>query len=228
MANQSNTVTVGGNESDPNGGNNSDTITTTVQTETDLAISKADSPDPVIAGQALTYTLFITNIGPSNATGVVLTDTLPAGVTFASASAGCANAGGTVTCTIGNLSAGASLQRTIMVTVNSGTTGSLANTVTIAGNETDPTPGNNSDTSLTTVQTETDLIISKADSPDPVVAGQLLTYTLTITNAGPSNATGVSPHRHAASGGDFQLRFGSLWQRRRYRHLYHRWLECRQ
>ena len=50
----------------------------------DLALTKAASPDPVLAGNKLTYTLTITNSGPSAATGVTLIDTLPAGVTFVS------------------------------------------------------------------------------------------------------------------------------------------------
>ena len=54
-------------------------------TQTDLAIVKSASPNPVIAGNALTYALNATNNGPSNATGVTITDTLPAGVTYASA-----------------------------------------------------------------------------------------------------------------------------------------------
>ncbi len=63
-------------------------VTLTVE-EVDLAITKGDSPDPVRFGEALTYTLLVTNNGPQDATGVMVVDTLPAGVTFVSASAGC-------------------------------------------------------------------------------------------------------------------------------------------
>jgi uncharacterized repeat protein (TIGR01451 family) len=58
----------------------------------DLSLAKTDSHDPVVAGEALTYTLIVTNDGPCDATEVVLTDTLPIGVTFSSASPGCGTA----------------------------------------------------------------------------------------------------------------------------------------
>jgi uncharacterized repeat protein (TIGR01451 family) len=49
-------------------------------TDSDIEISKTATPDPVVAGTALTYTLTITNHGPANATGVILTDSLPSGL----------------------------------------------------------------------------------------------------------------------------------------------------
>ena len=60
---------------------------TTVIPVADLSLTKGDSPDPVFVGQLLTYTLAVHNAGPSSATGVQLTDNLPAGVTFDSATA---------------------------------------------------------------------------------------------------------------------------------------------
>ena len=56
----------------------------------DLRVSKTDQPDPVISGQMLNYTVLVTNTGPAAASSLVLTDTLARGVTFVSASAGCA------------------------------------------------------------------------------------------------------------------------------------------
>ena len=70
---------------DPTTANNSATASTTVQARADLSITKGDSPDPVTAGQNLTYTVKVTNSGPSTASAVTVTDTLPAGVTFVSA-----------------------------------------------------------------------------------------------------------------------------------------------
>src|SRR5207248_196508 len=53
----------------------------------DLAVTKTDTPDPVTAGTDLTYTVTLTNNGPSDAQGVVLSDVVPAGTTFVSATA---------------------------------------------------------------------------------------------------------------------------------------------
>src|SRR5215207_9820569 len=72
----------------------------------DLGIAKSDSPDPVLVGAVLTYTIQVTNLGPQDATGVTVTDELPGHVTFisASASAGsCEQKGKRVTCNLGNL-----------------------------------------------------------------------------------------------------------------------------
>ena len=73
-----------GHESDPTTPNTA-TASTTVQARADLSITKTDSPDPVTAGKNLTYTVQVTNGGPSTASAVTVTDTLPAGVTFVSA-----------------------------------------------------------------------------------------------------------------------------------------------
>ena len=54
---------------------------------------------PYVAGTNLTYTITVSNLGPSDSAGFTVTDTVPAGTTFVSASAGCANSAGTVTCT---------------------------------------------------------------------------------------------------------------------------------
>ena len=163
--------------------------------QTDLAIVKGASPSPVVAGQQLTYTLTTTNNGPSNATGVVVSDTLPAGVSYTSVTTtqGTASfANGVVTANLGNLADGATATTTIIVTVDAATTGSIVNTATVTGNQTDPNLTNNTSTVTTPINAEADLAILKSGSPNPVDAGNTLTYTLTATNNGPSNATGVT------------------------------------
>lgn len=162
----------------------------------DLSVTIGDAPDPVIAGNMLTYTLTINNAGPSTAAGVRLSNALPGNNTVyynsAIASQGnCFPANG-VTCNLGDLASGATSQVTITVAVNPLAMATmLTNIASVASNVPDPNGANNSATAVTTVNRSADLIITKSDSPDPVAAGAALTYTITVTNAGPSAVLGA-------------------------------------
>ncbi len=174
------------------------------QPQADLSVTKADSPDPVNAGANLTYTITVTNNGLSDAQTVALSDPLPAGTTFVSFTppAGWTRTDsvpvggtGTITATIPTLAAGSGPQVfTLVVNVNANTPAgsTLGNTATVSTTTTDPNPGNDSGTASTTGNTQADLAVSKADSPDPVNAGANLTYTVTLVNNGPSDAQNVT------------------------------------
>ncbi|MFQ6027719.1 MAG: DUF11 domain-containing protein, partial [Dehalococcoidia bacterium] len=165
--------------------------------EADLSLSKEDDVDPVEPGGELVYTVRVDNCGPSEATGVVVTDTLPAGVTLVSTT-GCAEDPiGVPNCTLGSIPADGFAQYSIAVTVNPEvTSGSvLTNTATASSDAPDPDTANDADTEETLVTAaavaEADLSLSKADDVDPVAAGGQLVYTVGVDNAGPSEATGV-------------------------------------
>jgi uncharacterized repeat protein (TIGR01451 family) len=192
-SNLSNTAAVSSQTNDPNPANNTAAQSTAVVTSADLQLTKTDSPDPVVAGRQVTYTLTVSTAGPSDALGVSVADTLPAGTTFVSASNGGAFASGVVTWNLGTIAAGsAPVTRTLVVLVNPSTTSSLSNTATVSSSTSDPNPANNSATEATAVNTSADLSIVKTDSPDPVVAGHQVTYTLSVANAGPSDALNVA------------------------------------
>ena len=190
----SNTAAATAAETDTNNANNSATDTTTATPQIDLQITKSDTPDPVIAGNQLTYTIQVTNAGPSTATGVTVTDVLPATVTFVSGTStvgSVSNSSGTVTGTIGTLATGASATVTLVVNVAPTARGTISNTATVAGTQTDTNSANNTATTTSTANGSIDLTIAKTDSADPVIAGNTLTYTMTVTNNGPSTATNV-------------------------------------
>jgi len=169
----------------------------------DLSITKTDSPDPVTAGGNLTYTITVANAGPSDAVTVMLNDSLPTNATFVSLTlpAGWSvttppvGSSGVVTASRANLAASAGPQVfTLVVRVNANVPGgtSISNTATIGSAGPDPAPGNNTVIQSTAVQVIADVSVAKLDAPDPVMAGNNLTYTLTVSNAGPSDAQGVT------------------------------------
>jgi uncharacterized repeat protein (TIGR01451 family) len=165
-------------------------------TSANLSVTKSDAPDPVLAGNMLTYTLSINNAGPNTATGVRLTDSLPGNNTVffdnATASQGSCFWANAVACNLGDLASGATSQVTITVNVGATVTATvLTNTASVASNVVDPNGANNTATVTTTVNRSADLVVTKSDSPDPVAAGQALTYTIEVTNTGPSDAPGV-------------------------------------
>ena len=121
----------------------------------DVAISKADAPDPVAPGATLNYTVTVQNLGSEAATGVQITDVLPTtGATFVSASAsqgscGAPTASLTLTCDIGGLANGASA--TVQIAVQPTTAGTLLNTATVVSTSLDPNSDNNASAASTTV-----------------------------------------------------------------------------
>jgi uncharacterized repeat protein (TIGR01451 family) len=103
--------------------------------------------------QAITYNILVSNAGPSSATNATLTDTLPPGVQFVSASSGqgsCTQTGGVVTCGLGSVPSGSSVTATVVVTAGL-LPGTLHNTATVKANEADPNLTNNTSTATTDV-----------------------------------------------------------------------------
>lgn len=191
-----NTATVEAKQSDPDTGNNTVTQDSAVTVSADLSVTKTDTVDSVAAGVGLTYTLTVTNNGPSQATAVVLTDTLPTNVTFTTALASqgsCSEASGVVTCNLGSIHNGKSATATIVVVPNTaaGTAGSVTNTATVTSAVADPAAGNNTAILPTTVTKLADIKVVKKGPINGVINGKSITYEATVTNAGPSGATNV-------------------------------------
>lgn len=120
----------------------------------DLSLTKTGSPNPVTVGSSLTYSVTVINHGPDAATGVVMTDTLPASVTLISATSGQGSGSGTgtVTCTLGSLAKSAIATVTIIVTPKAA--GTIGNTVNVTENEADPDMTNNTASITTTANAQ--------------------------------------------------------------------------
>ena len=142
------------NELDPNRADNGADASTTVARLADVWITKTATPDPVDAGSTLTYHLTATNNGPSNAAAVSITDALPPGTTFVSASAGCTETAGTVQCDFGEVAFQATVDATVTVarrSVACPMAASITNTATVQSDDPDPQPANNTATATTDV-----------------------------------------------------------------------------
>src|SRR5207248_496950 len=166
----------------------------------DLTITKSHT-GTFLRGGTGTYTLTVSNISPAASTSglVTVTDTLPAGLTPTAASGTgwtCGISAQTVTCTRSDaLAANASYPAiTVTVSVAQNAANQVTNTASVAGGAEQNTT-NDTASDLTTIDSSSDVAITKDGSPNPVLQGANFTYTLTVTNNGPTNATKLTRTR---------------------------------
>ncbi len=174
--------------------NNTASDSTTIAQSADLSIALIDSADPIFAGGSVTYTATVNNAGPSDASNVVATFTLPAGLTLVSTT-GCAeDPNGVPTCSLGSVSAGGFTNFSVTATADNDTSGTVTALASVASAASDAAPGNNATSEGTQVLPQADIVVTKTDGVTSVVAGQTVTYAIRVSNAGPSTdpAVGVS------------------------------------
>lgn len=182
---------------DPQPANDASSVSFAIsRTEADLAITKTGDPQ-LVAGAPFSYAITVDNTnGPSNAQGVVVTDQLPAGLTAGTpnpSQGSCSVSGRVITCNLGTVVRGTQALITLPGTVASGAApGPITNTATVTSATPDANPANNTAAFTSTVGEEADLSITKTADTDPLVAGTTVGYTLTVTNAGPSDAGAVT------------------------------------
>jgi len=211
------TFTTGSDWADPNNANNAAVVSTQYVTpHADMQITASDSPDPVAPDGNITYTVNVTNAGPdatTNATmSVILNNTLlwqsmtvPAGWSCPSLSVG---HGASFTCTAANLGLTTSTF-TVVLKAGSAQFGinnqTINETFTTGSASADPNNANNAAVVSTQYVTpHADIQITATDSPDPVNPDGDITYTVTVTNAGPDAAANTTMSALLGNGLTFQ------------------------
>jgi uncharacterized repeat protein (TIGR01451 family) len=199
----SSTATVTSATPDPNPGNGTTNNTTTVNavTTSDLTVTKTTAATSAPIGSTFSYTITVTNNGPDAATNVVMTDTLPASLLFRSiteptgfdCTTPAVGTTGTITCTALTLANGVSRQFTLVVEVAPGATGSISNTASVDGDQNDGNSGNSTATNgvVVAAPASASLTLTKSTGSTQAITGSTITYTINVSNAGPSSATNV-------------------------------------
>ena len=189
-------VTAGSATADPNGANNTASATTNIILVAELTVTKSSAPNPYVPGLPLTYTMVVTNAGPSDAVNARVQDALPAPlagfgwtcVPGAGASCGTLSGIGDIDVLV-TLPVGTQATFTVTGTVPSSATGAIINTVTVTppAGTVDPVPGDNTSSVTNPTGPKADLAVTKSSAPNPYVPGLPLAYTMVVTNAGPSD-----------------------------------------
>ncbi|HEX2835217.1 MAG TPA: DUF11 domain-containing protein [Thermoanaerobaculia bacterium] len=198
-----NTATISSSTYDPAPANNTATASTNVPAPTtaDLSITKTTTATSAPIGSTFSYTIVVTNNGPDTATSVVMTDTLPSSLLFRSitqpspftCTTPAVGSTGTITCSAASLANGASRTFTLVVEVASGATGTISNSASVTSAANDGNSGNSSvsATGVTAAPASADISIVKSTNSSQAVTGTNISYTILVSNAGPSPATNV-------------------------------------
>lgn len=194
------TVTAPAGMPDPNRANNSATDVDTIALEADLKITVDDGDSALFVGQNNTYTIVVSNSGPSDVTGAVVRDIFPSnftGVTFTATQVGGAS-GFTATGSgsvndIVTLPADSRIIYKAKGAISSAGTGTISNTATVTcpTSVPDPQPANNSATDTDSIASQADLKVTVTDGKTSLAAGDNNTYTIVLTNLGPSAVSGA-------------------------------------
>ncbi len=164
-------------------------------------VSVVDSPDPVVPGQNVTYTVTIRNNGPNAAVNGGLNVNLGGNLTHVSntppAGFTCFVAGANMTCNTPSFASGTTVVITIVVQVDASLLNFPDGTITSnffpSGTTIDPNTGNNTKSATTAWDSpQFDLSMAVIDAPDPVGPDQNITYSAQLTHTGPDPATNVN------------------------------------
>ena len=191
-----NTASVASTTADPGLVPNEGTGEVAVAAAADLSVVKS-GPAQAVPGQpgALAYTVTVHNAGPSEARDVVVADVVPAGLTFDEISSSQGGPAPPSRALSARSLRGTNASVTIVATASAGQLGSVTNTASVTSSTPDPSVGNETSSVVTAMTPQANVAVTKTANPQPVVAGQLLTYTIRTVNNGPSMAQAVRVDR---------------------------------
>jgi uncharacterized repeat protein (TIGR01451 family) len=210
--------TTGNDWADPNNANNSVTVPTSyVAPKAEMAVTATDSPDPVSPNGNITYAITVTNNGPNTATNATLnvplnntllfqSMTVPAGWSCATPAV---NAGTSFSCTASTMTSATTANFSLVLKAAQSQFGNTNQTITqnfsVSSAAFDTNNANNNiSVSTAYVVPVANLGVTNSDAPDPVTSGGVITYTQTLTNAGPNAATNAHITELVPSGTTFQ------------------------
>jgi uncharacterized repeat protein (TIGR01451 family) len=195
------TASISSGTNDPILTNNSASVLTLVgaANTANIVVTNSAAPNPVQAGQTITYTISVTNHGPAATSSITFSNAIPANTTFLSlaqvGNAWTCTTTGTISCTIATLPAGGTTTFTLVVTVAAATASGtvITDTASTSTSTPDPNPSSNTATSTVLVASagQFDLAVTSSASPNPVTPGNNITIPLLYSNNGPGSATGV-------------------------------------
>jgi uncharacterized repeat protein (TIGR01451 family) len=193
-----NTATVSSSTPDPNPENNTSTSETPILTpaQADVSVTKTASPNPVAPGQEITFTLAVFNAGPNTAENVIVNDNISASITEPEYST---DGGATFNPWLGSLNIGAlpaGASRTIIIrgTVSESASGCINNTAIVISATPDPDFLNNVSSICIAVAMEeegADISVKKFANKIKACCGELVEFTIVVSNAGPADALNV-------------------------------------
>ncbi|MEG4247091.1 DUF4347 domain-containing protein, partial [Microcoleus sp. Pol10D4] len=166
------------------------TVTTTLTPSADVVTTKTGTT-AAAPGEIVTYTISTVNNGPSTAENVTITDTIVRGLTGVNGGVYDENTGIVTFAPVPSLASGASVNNTVSFIAPA--SGSVSNTARSTSPTADPTPANNEATVTTTLTPSADLVTTKTKTGTATAApGEIVTYTISTVNNGPSTAENVT------------------------------------
>ena len=222
VTNSATVAPAAGGVADPDNSNNTATVNTAVVPGADVRIAQkiVTSAQPATAGQNVTFQIQPRNSGPATAVNARVSDVLPAGWTFVSASGpnwACSNSGQTVTCSRASLAPSAIDNITVVATAPDSTVvapagSNYTNSAVVASDTPDPNATNNSGAATVLVRPDgADLRLAKTKTPNPVALGSNMVSSITLSNGGPRAASGPLRVVEALSGEGFVSASGTGW-----------------